>query len=286
MLRFKHLSGLRAWALALGVFTCILVGDLASGSDLRLRALYVVPVGIAAWTTGRRGGVTLSLLSVTGNLSYDIAVGLTHEHPMFFYSDAAIRLGVYVGVSWVLCALHDAYARLEELSQTDPLTRLYNRRGFAQLVERELLRARRTGEALTIIHIDLDGFKAVNDSHGHAAGDAILVAVGDTLAAGRATDIAARVGGDEFALLLQHVRGAGVARAMTRIVAELTRSMRGGGWPITFSIGVATFPVPPATVEDMIAAADALMYEVKRGGKNGVRHREIGLEALQNAIVA
>jgi diguanylate cyclase (GGDEF)-like protein len=90
--------------------------------------------------------------------------------------------------------MHAVQARLRELAQTDPLTGLYNRRGFRRIAEREIERSKRTRSSLTLVHLDLDGFKALNDRLGHAEGDDVLVAVGHSLKASRAIDVASRLG--------------------------------------------------------------------------------------------
>jgi diguanylate cyclase (GGDEF)-like protein len=166
--------------------------------------------------------------------------------------------------------------RLRELAQTDPLTGLYNRRGFRRMAEREIERSKRTGSSLTLVHLDLDGFKELNDRRGHAEGDEVLVAVGRSLKASRAMDVASRLGGDEFGLLLPDTTYRAAESAVGRIVSMLTGAMAARGWPITFGVGAATFHAPRRSLDEMVGVADGLMYEVKNGGKAGVRHRDVG----------
>jgi diguanylate cyclase (GGDEF)-like protein len=257
------------------VFVSIAVMDAATGLDLTLRALYLLPVGAAAWLLGLRAGVVVSMLSVGLSSYYDLALGLTRTHATFVYSDTIVRLGVYLAAAAAIAQLHAAQVRLRELSQTDPLTGLYNRRGFQHIADREIERAKRNGSALTIAYLDLDGFKALNDRLGHAEGDDVLVAVGYTLKSGRAADVAARLGGDEFALLMPDTPSAAAVTAVERLVGRLNEAMAARGWAVTFSVGVATFQKPQRSLDEMLEIADALTYEVKRAGKAGVKYREV-----------
>ena len=156
------------------------------------------------------------------------------------------------------------------------LPRLYNRRGFRSIAEREIERSKRNGSSLTLVHLDLDGFKHLNDRLGHAEGDDVLVAVGHALKSSRTIDVAARLSGDEFALLLPETTHRDAESAVGRIVSRLTETMAARGWPITFSVGAATFHATRRSLDEMVGVADALMYEVKTTGKAGVKYRDIG----------
>jgi diguanylate cyclase (GGDEF)-like protein len=136
---------------------------------------------------------------------------------------------------------------------------------------REITRARRYNRPLTLLYIDLDNFKQVNDAFGHETGDELLVEVAATIRCNvRATDLVARLGGDEFALLLTETnREAGLV-VTNKLRETLLRAMQERNWPVTFSIGVVSFTVPPASVEEMVKQADEVMYSVKQRGKNSI----------------
>ena len=166
-----------------------------------------------------------------------------------------------------LALMRERVAELETRAERDPLTAVLNRRGFA----RELARARayveRYGGNAALVYLDLDGFKRVNDRHGHAAGDAVLTAVAAALvAAVRASDVVARIGGDEFAVLLWNlsVRDAhNKAIALERGIADATVAWNGEQLAVGASAGVADLTAG-IDVEGLLARADAEMYARKR----------------------
>jgi diguanylate cyclase (GGDEF)-like protein len=165
--------------------------------------------------------------------------------------------------------------RAEELSVTDDLTQLYNSRYLSQVLRRETKRASRNGRPLSLLFIDLDGFKSINDSHGHLYGSRALVEAASVIrASARETDIVARFGGDEFALVLPDTGSDGATFVGERIREKIAAwsFLRGDGLDITLtvSVGVATLPDVAASAEQLIQAADKAMYFVKDRGKNGI----------------
>ncbi len=165
--------------------------------------------------------------------------------------------------------------RAEALSVTDDLTQLYNSRYLSQVLRRETKRASRSGRPLSLLFIDLDGFKAINDNHGHLYGSRALVeAAGLIRQSARETDVVARFGGDEFALILPDTGSEGAAAVGERIRDRVNahRFLQGDGLDIhlTVSVGVATLPDVAASTEGLIQAADEAMYHVKDHGKNGI----------------
>ena len=160
-------------------------------------------------------------------------------------------------------------ARLRREAYLDGLTGLANRRGLEAQLEEELDRTRRYGFPLTLLFVDLDGFKQVNDRHGHLMGDEVLRLVADTLRSDvRRVDTPARYGGEEFVILLPGTDLAGAEALFGRMQEGLTRvSVERLGFPVTMSAG-AVKAEPDSKASDLISAADAAMYEAKRLGKN------------------
>jgi two-component system, cell cycle response regulator len=173
-------------------------------------------------------------------------------------------------------ALHAANRRLEEQATTDALTGLANRRHFLDRADREFQRFLRQGGSLTMAMIDVDHFKAINDTCGHAAGDRALVELARLLRVEvRATDVLARYGGEEFVILMPDTsaaEAAGVAERIRRQVEEHAVRHNGRNIVMTASIGVSEARSgDTGTSEDLIRLADEAMYAAKEAGRNCVR---------------
>jgi len=165
--------------------------------------------------------------------------------------------------------------RVEALSVTDDLTSLYNSRYLNQALHREAKRALRGGRPLSLLFLDLDGFKNVNDAHGHLLGSRALVETADVIrSCSRETDVVARFGGDEFAVVLPDTGGPGARSVAERVRERLARFRflvnEGLDVRLTVSIGIATLPDAAGSSDELIEAADAAMYRVKDRGKNGI----------------
>jgi diguanylate cyclase (GGDEF)-like protein len=166
--------------------------------------------------------------------------------------------------------------RAEALSVTDDLTHLYNSRYLNLVLRRETKRASRSGRPLSLLFIDLDGFKGVNDTHGHLFGSRALVEAAAVIrSSARETDVVSRFGGDEFAIILPDTGGEGAfavgARVRDKIAAHTFLAGDGLDIHLTGSVGVATLPDVAASAEELVQAADRAMYLVKESGKNGIQ---------------
>jgi diguanylate cyclase (GGDEF)-like protein len=156
---------------------------------------------------------------------------------------------------------------VRDLAANDPLTGLANRMTFGDALERELARAHRDGGEVSLVMLDLDHFKRLNDTRGHQAGDEVLRRTATTLRAQQRTyDTAARYGGEEFALIAPGLTAADAAGAAERIRAAIA----GNGCEVTASVGVATFPRDASGAEALIGAADQALYRSKHDGRDRV----------------
>jgi diguanylate cyclase (GGDEF)-like protein len=182
--------------------------------------------------------------------------------------NALVRTGIFSLLA-VLEVSRERLLRKERVySRTDSLTGIDNGRGFRQRAAAEIARSGRTGGLLTAAYLDLDDFKACNDGRGHSAGDGILCAVAGVLKADtRESDAVARIGGDEFALLLTDAGRQEAEAVIGRVRGDLEFLATKAGWPIGFSIGAVAFARPPESVDALLHAADRAMYRAKTAGK-------------------
>ena len=174
-----------------------------------------------------------------------------------------------------MSVVRDLYRQLEQQAVTDTLTGLLNRRGFYQTVEGMLLRNEQAGKFLVLLYLDLDGFKRINDSLGHDAGDQVLLWVSQQLKeCMRPYDVLARMGGDEFTVVIDGLdfpeHAAKVAEKLIERVS-LRRQVDGLDITLGASIGIATFPDCGANLDGLLRAADIAMYEAKRAGRQQYR---------------
>lgn len=239
--------------------------DVVTGDEISLFLFYLAPVAMAAWYGGRATGLVSGLLACASWTLADAASGITVSHPAIAAWNLAVRLGYFALSSLLITALQVSWRSQERLALTDALTGLHNRRALEERLRHDLASARRRGAPLTLAFVDLDDFKQVNDTRGHAEGDRLLREMAATLrGALRESDTAARIGGDEFALLLPDTDARGAVDAAHRLGAQLPP-----GTPC--SIGMVTF-TDTASLDagHALTAADRLMYRVKRQGKGAV----------------
>ena len=175
--------------------------------------------------------------------------------------------------AYLLEDLRRANADLQRMARTDGLTGLYNRTYFRQRLDEEISRAVRYKQPLACIFLDVDDFKAINDTHGHLAGDGVLQEIARRISKGaRHNDIVARYGGEELVILLPHTDRAGAIQRAKRLLASVSESPYPSLPPpgrVTVSIGLAMFdPDGPSTAQALIGAADKAVYKAKELGKN------------------
>lgn len=193
------------------------------------------------------------------------------------YGEAELRI-ISLIADYAAIAIDNArnYQRACELVITDDLTGLYNARHFNTILDREVEAAKRYGQPLSMVFLDLDRFKQVNDTYGHLVGSRVLSEMGGLIKRNiRMVDYAARFGGDEYVLLLPNTPKSGamtLVENLRRVMrGELFRADDGREFQVTASFGIATYPDDAASNLDLVRLADEAMYAVKGGGRDGIR---------------
>lgn len=240
------------------------------GTELPLALLYFIPIGLTAWYVGAGAGFGMVILSVAYRA---IALLVTESADNQVWVSVA-SLALFVSIFSLFCYLiHRMQYLLRELtfaSQTDFLTRAASRRYFTQMGNTELTRAHRLKSYVTLIFIDLDGFKKVNDALGHEGGDRVLIRVAEIIKSSlRAGEILGRIGGDEFAVLLPNTDGEKAKPLIARMRSNLMADQMVNDSGVTFSMGVATSSVIKlAKFNELMSVADQSMYSIKNTTKN------------------
>jgi len=259
------------FALVLGAILLISALDFFSGVERRVLPLYYLPITFAAWYFGWLGAVSAAALSTFGWYQSNQLAGLQFSHPAIWAVNIFSQGTSFAIVGLLVAGLRSAIARERTLSRMDALCPLLNRRAFFEDSVRLLALCRRNKRPVTLAYLDLDNFKAVNDSRGHKAGDDLLLTVAQVLTASiRASDVAARLGGDEFVIMLPEVGPEQAQSVLERLRAAVCQSHPDLTSPVGVSVGAVTYMLAPDDLDTMIQRADSVMYAAKNDGKNRV----------------
>jgi diguanylate cyclase (GGDEF)-like protein len=252
------------------LFSVLLAGALIGGPAAYLYAGASIVANLATWLAVRD-------LAAGGSMPFDLGTGVVFVlvNGLVAVAAAAILSLMSSHARESLDLLSSQAEQMATLANTDPLTGLANRRRLMEQFEREFRRALRYGRPLSLVYLDLDGFKTINDAFGHMFGDEVLQGIARSmLAVLRATDLLARVGGEEFALLLPEtgLEGAGnVANKLRRALNAYSAQLGPAVPPLTFSAGISRLHDSDMSFEDMLARADAAQYLAKTTGKAHAR---------------
>ena len=263
---------------ALALFGALVVSalDYLTGLEVSFSIFYMAPIALAAWYGGgRRLGVLLCILSACLWLSVDVVSGHVYAQRPIVFWNAGVRFGFFISISLLISVLRRKLDTESRMARTDSLTGLANNRAVRDSADAVFELCRRLQLPVTVAFIDLDDFKMVNDTYGHAEGDRALIVVGSVLRGClRKADIVGRIGGDEFVFILPNT-GSEPGRAVVRKVHERLRdAARTHGWSLGFSLGVSIFAQAPSSEVDPIQIADQLLYRAKGQGKNRVVFHE------------
>lgn len=267
----RHRPRTTVVAIGLGLVAALAYADASVAPDLA-PLVYLAPIGLVAWYAGRWAGALVALTSTAAWLLTD-AAGRGFSPTVVVSWDALVRLAAFLVAAIMVAALRASLDRERQVARTDPLTGVGNARAFYEAADAEIARARRYQRPFTAAYVDLDDFKTVNDRLGHTAGDAVLRSVARAITGVlRKSDLVARIGGEEFCILLPETATAPARVVVQKLREALTDVVVAHGWRLTASIGVVTYLVPPESVDEMIGNVDHLMYTAKQGGKNAVEH--------------
>jgi len=261
--------------LIIALICTIILGfvDYSIGPELSFSVFYIIPIMVSTWYAGKDIGVMIAIISAFVWFVADLTSGFQYSSNFIPIWNSLVRLSFFLIIMWLLYLVKQKLVLEETLADTDHLTNLANRRFFYEQLDREHARLSRYPGPITIAYLDLDNFKMVNDSMGHDTGDHLLQIVADSLCQNiRASDCAARLGGDEFAILFPQLETQSTIPLLKKLQSELLAEMENNNWPVTVSIGAITFDSMSQASVDMINKVDALMYDVKKSGKNNIRH--------------
>ena len=274
----EALARLPVWAtllIAASVMAALAGIDLVTGDEISFSIFYLAPILYVTWCAGFRWGAAAAVVAAATWGVIDFASGARYSSSFIPVWNSVVRLGFFLTSAYILRALQHANERMEALAHTDSLTGVANARSFYAALEREIERQRRYGSAFTVTYIDLDNFKAVNDTCGHSTGDELLRAVSAEVSrSSRAADTVARLGGDEFAVLMPET-GQDVAMATAaRIHSGVVRLMQASAHDVPgagATAGVVVFESPPESGDAAVNVADGLMYNGKALGRGVVQ---------------
>lgn len=275
VLNFKRPHKIITFSLSMVIVLIIGITDYISGYEMSFSIFYLLPISLATVLANMTIGLVVSLLSAITWYLADILAHSSYSHMLIPVWNALMRLGYFSLHTFFLAKLLSLYNQVKLASLTDPLTGIPNWRLFTEIFERELKMAQRTRKSFTLAYLDLDNFKKLNDSFGHAKGDACLIMISQEMTQLlRPMDIVARVGGDEFIILLPDTDMDTANEVLNRINTSVSVRIEQQKWPVTLSIGAMTFDDFSLSAEEMIKAVDDLMYTVKKSGKQAIKIQE------------
>lgn len=256
--------------LAIGYF------DYQTGAHFSMMLLYAVPILVASWFCGTGQGVFIAATAATLWFLTNTTAQYKETSDVILSWNAFSRFGIFALLAYTVSlqvALKRALEHEQLRASTDKLTGLLNTGAFREQVEEEMARARRYRHPISLAFIDLDNFKQLNDTHGHARGDKLLqdvsMAIQRTI---RKTDCAGRVGGDEFTICFPETGPDHIRATIGKLLQAIDIVTSQSGWQVSASIGVVTYIEISDNYDVMLGKADKLMYEAKEKGKNGAEY--------------
>jgi diguanylate cyclase (GGDEF)-like protein len=247
------------------VFALTYYVDWRIGEEISLSAFYIIPPLLLA-VVGHPGWALVAALA--GGLSHEDVFALWNSLTPTMAWNSAMNFFVYALAVWLGDGLRVLLTAEQEAARHDYLTGLLNRRAFEERAETELIRGRRSNQPLSLLYLDCDDFKRINDSSGHQQGDVLLQLIAESMRNNlRRTDILARLGSDEFVALLPETGESQACAAASKLREGLAKLMSKRGFKCTISAGVAVFAAPPESLHEAMRKADQLLQAAKANGK-------------------
>ena len=267
----KLLSGRALTRRSIIVLFTLIMGliDITTGYEYSFSVFYLIPVSVAVWYDNTKVTV-LSILGATCMWLYaDFSSGHQYTQTLAPYWNAFVRLAFFSVVAILLFKVRGSLIAMTKMAMRDSLTALSNSRAFQMQYDDIRRNSHKSSHGFAVGVIDLDGFKKINDSLGHSKGDDVLVAFAEILKkATRSTDIVARMGGDEFIVILKRTDAKGAEEYSPRLRRAFNESGLKDQSGVDFSMGIILFDHLPEDLDDATHAADMLMYKAKALGKS------------------
>ena len=236
---------------------------------------YLLPVVFIGWFHERNYAIMVSILSAFVWLYADALSGHPYSNITIPIWNAIMRLGFFLLTVFSLSEIKRLLEKEQTFARIDFLTGISNSRHFMENAKIEIERSVRFSHPFTLVYVDIDHFKQINDSLGHTEGDQLLQTVAKTIKDHiRSVDIVSRLGGDEFAILLLETNEKNAKITMSKIQTKLLDVVKKNNWPVSFSIGAIT-SYSACDLDDLIKEADNLMYTVKNSGKNRIEYKTL-----------
>jgi diguanylate cyclase (GGDEF)-like protein len=244
--------------------------DYLTEYELTFSPFFLIPVFLATWYAGRRTGLVAAGLCALAWFVADYFTRPTYTNLVYYLTNTILRLFNFYVVVFLAARLKHEIEVQKEMAHQDVTTGLPNARAFTEFIQSELARATRYNRPVTVIYIDVDNFKTINDQYGHEAGNEALCQTAKVLRDSlRKVDFVARIGGDEFAAVLPETGKYCSPIVCKRIIDHMGQAMERNNWPVTLSLGAVTAEVTKdVSASDLIQQADRLMYQAKKSGKN------------------
>jgi diguanylate cyclase (GGDEF)-like protein len=263
----------RLAAFAIGVLSLVVLTfvHVGLGFSPALRVLYVLPIWFCTRTGGRVYGIGMVAATTVLSGLIEWTMGGPNVSVPRLLAEALLNFGALTAVMLLIAEVEEALAKHQRMALHDPLTGLLNRRALEQFGVHAFGRAKQAAQPLTVVMLDCDGFKVLNDRYGHAAGDHVLQLLARTLEeTTRSTDLIARFGGDEFVVVLQNTDETEARRVMSRVEHQFEHAVMAAGYEASLSVGFAPLEQESVSIDQLLQSADTAMYARKELKKASV----------------